>query len=198
MKNLYSNFKNTCNGFSDCIVKNVDTAMGRGLVGVYSFLESIIVPVPVEAVMVPMIVAARKGWLAIILIATLGSLIGAMAGYWIGFFFQDFVLQNSDTFQGFISSLGNYKEEVFLISFLGAFTPVIPFKVIVVGGGFLNVAFIPFLIASTLGRFLRFLIVGFCTHLFGGFLLKYVNKDYRTVMSILFLIIIILIIWRGF
>ena len=53
---------------------------------VASLLESTIVPIPLEAVLVPLMQARRdKLWL-IALMATLGCLVGAIIGYGIGIF----------------------------------------------------------------------------------------------------------------
>ena len=64
------------------------TRSKRGLfgIGVASFLESIIVPVPFEALMVPVMLADRQRIWVIATVTTLGCLVGAFVGYAVGYF----------------------------------------------------------------------------------------------------------------
>jgi len=54
-----------------------------------SFLESTIVPIPLEAVMVPLMQARREKLWLIALLATLGCVIGALFGYALGYYLFD-------------------------------------------------------------------------------------------------------------
>ena len=57
--------------------------------GVASFLESIVIPVPLEAVLVPLMQARRNRlwWLATMALA--GCIVGAVVGYYVGYFFME-------------------------------------------------------------------------------------------------------------
>ena len=60
------------------------------------------------------------------------------------------------------------------ILFLAGFTPL-PYKVFTIAAGVLNMAFLPFVIGSIIGRGSRFYLVAFLFRLFGGrvdFILK--------------------------
>ena len=54
-----------------------------------SFLESTIVPIPLEAVMVPLMQARRESLWKIALMATIGCVIGAIFGYALGYYLFD-------------------------------------------------------------------------------------------------------------
>ena len=54
-----------------------------------SFLESTIVPIPLEAVIVPLMQARRDLLWKIALMATLGCAVGAIFGYAIGYYLFD-------------------------------------------------------------------------------------------------------------
>ena len=56
---------------------------------VASFLESTIVPIPLEAVLVPLMQARREKLWLIALMATLGCVIGALFGYALGYYLFD-------------------------------------------------------------------------------------------------------------
>ena len=55
--------------------------------GIISFIESFIFPVPPDVLIIPMTIAKRHEWLKIALIATICSVLGACLGYFIGYIF---------------------------------------------------------------------------------------------------------------
>ena len=56
-----------------------------------SFLESTIVPIPLEAVMLPLMQARRESLWHIAAMATLGCVIGAIFGYALGYYLFDLI-----------------------------------------------------------------------------------------------------------
>ena len=54
-----------------------------------SFLESIIVPIPLEAVLIPLMQAKREKIWFLAFLATLGCVFGAIIGYGVGYFLFD-------------------------------------------------------------------------------------------------------------
>ena len=67
--------------------------MLRGIT-IASFLESTIVPIPLEAVLIPLMQAKREKLWLIALMATVGCIFGALFGYAIGYFLFDAVGQD--------------------------------------------------------------------------------------------------------
>ena len=57
------------------------------LLGGISFVESFIFPIPPDVVIIPMTIAKPNSWFKIALIATVGSVMGAILGYFIGYIF---------------------------------------------------------------------------------------------------------------
>ena len=55
--------------------------------GIVSFIESFIFPIPPDVIIIPMTIAKRQEWIKIALIATTGSVLGACLGYFIGYVF---------------------------------------------------------------------------------------------------------------
>jgi membrane protein YqaA with SNARE-associated domain len=62
---------------------------GLWLIGVASFLETIIVPIPIEIVMIPYMLARRDIVWQIALVTTLACVLAAVFGYGVGYFFYD-------------------------------------------------------------------------------------------------------------
>ena len=52
-----------------------------------AFVESSVFPIPPDVMIIPMILAAREKAWRIAAVATLGSILGGLAGYAIGYFF---------------------------------------------------------------------------------------------------------------
>ena len=82
---------------------------------------------------------------------------------------------------------------VFLVMFIGAFTPL-PYKVFVLSAGFLKVSFLPFIIASILGRGLQFFSVSFLLYLFGERIARLLFNYFTIAVFVLTFIIIIWLI----
>ena len=66
-----------------------------------SFVESSVFPIPPDVMLIPMILARRaKAW-AYATIATMGSVLGGLAGYAIGYFLFEYVGQPILNFYGY-------------------------------------------------------------------------------------------------
>ena len=59
----------------------------NSILGIISFLESFIFPIPTDAMIIPMVIAKRNKFLKISLIAIIFSVLGALVGYLIGYLF---------------------------------------------------------------------------------------------------------------
>lgn len=127
-----------------------------------SFTESVIFPIPPDVLLAPMVLAKpEKAW-TFATITTVASVLGGVLGYVLGsLMFEPWI-------QPIITELGYqhrfdlvmewFMEWGIWVVFLAGFSPV-PYKLFTVSAGLLHMAFIPFLIASAIGRGLRFFIV---------------------------------------
>ena len=76
--------------FKALYLKSIDLAGHKNskfFLGFISFIESFIFPIPPDVIIIPMTIAKRKQWFKIALIATIGSVLGACLGYFIGYIF---------------------------------------------------------------------------------------------------------------
>lgn len=133
--------------------------------GGLSAAESVVFPVPVEVLLVPMVLARPSDWARLALIATIASVAGGILGYAIGFWAWEWIGAWQDEAQllqvkEWFGTWGAW------VVFAAAFSPV-PYKVFTITAGFLSVSFFPFLIASLLGRGARFYLVARLTHVAG-------------------------------
>ena len=188
--------------FKELYTKSIKLAghkNSKSFLGVMSFIESFIFPIPPDVVIIPMTIAKREEWFKIALIATLGSVLGACFGYFIGYvffneigikIFELYGVDNTSFLKDKVSSEGGVLAWVILLAIAG-FTPV-PFKLLTITSGFVHFNIVYFIIVSTLTRGFRFFLIAFLIGNFGPTMKKIIEKKLVTV-SIIFSIIIIIV-----
>lgn len=130
--------------------------------GGLSFAESVFFPIPPDVMLAPMSLSQpHKAW-HFALITTLCSIFGGIAGYLLGYFAFDAWISPLIESWGYDHKL-NVATEWFnqygvWVVFLAGFSPI-PYKIFTVSAGFLQMAFLPFLLASAVGRGARFFLV---------------------------------------
>ncbi|MFV1996691.1 MAG: YqaA family protein [Acidiferrobacterales bacterium] len=131
--------------------------------GGLSFAESSFFPIPPDVMLAPMVLAKRdKAWVYAGL-TTLASVLGGIAGYFIGMYAFEYtvpILRDmhlwSDT--GFMKVQQWFREWGFWAIFIAGFSPI-PYKIFTIASGAIGMAFLPFVLASTIGRGARFFLV---------------------------------------
>jgi membrane protein YqaA with SNARE-associated domain len=126
-----------------------------------SFAESSFFPIPPDVMLAPMALAeTRKAW-RFAAIATLFSVIGGIAGYLIGVFAFNFVepwilaAGYGDKYQRAVEW---FNEWGIWTIFIAGFSPI-PYKVFTIAAGVISMSFLPFVLASAVGRGARFFMV---------------------------------------
>jgi len=171
--------------------------------GLISFIESSFFPIPPDVMIVPMVIAKKKEFIKIFLIASIFSVLGGILGYLIGYLFFDLAM--------YVIEFYNYEDKVenlklsmskgsgFLawlsILFLAGFTPL-PYKAFTISSGLIAFNLPIFIIVSLVSRSLRFFIVAFLSYRFGELFTEYMNKHgskWFTVIGILIVIIFVFI-----
>ena len=184
--------------FKELYTKSIKLAghkNSKSFLGVMSFIESFIFPIPPDVIIIPMTIAKREEWFKIALIATVGSVIGACFGYFIGYvffneigikIFELYGVDNASFLKDKVSSEGGVLAWITLLAIAG-FTPV-PFKLLTITSGFVHFNIIYFIIVSTLTRGIRFFLIAFLIGNFGLAMKKVIEKKLVTA-SIIFSII---------
>lgn len=126
-----------------------------------SFAESSFFPVPPDVMLAPMVLAQQdKAW-RLALITTIASVLGGMLGYAIGFFAFDMIqpwLQDSHYWAKYQLAEQWFARWGFWAVFVAGFSPI-PYKVFTIAAGALSMLFLPFVLASFIGRGGRFFLV---------------------------------------
>ncbi|MBW9264531.1 MAG: DedA family protein [Candidatus Thiodiazotropha sp. (ex. Lucinisca nassula)] len=126
-----------------------------------SFAESSFFPIPPDVMLAPMSMAQpNQAWFFAGL-TTLASVIGGMLGYLIGVYAFDLVqpwLHSLGYWEGYLNTKAWFGEWGFWAIFLAGFSPI-PYKIFTITAGVISMAFLPFVVASIIGRGARFFLV---------------------------------------
>ena len=166
--------------------------------GIMSFIESFIFPIPPDVLIIPMTIAKKHEWVKIALIATIGSVLGACLGYFIGYvffneiglkIFELYSVDNSSFLKDKMSSEGGTIAWMTLLAIAG-FSPI-PFKLLTITSGFVHFNLFYFIIITILTRGLRFFLISFLIGNFGSAMKKIIEKKLLKFSIILSIVLII-------
>ncbi|MGA2654734.1 MAG: YqaA family protein [Gammaproteobacteria bacterium] len=129
---------------------------------VLSFAESSFFPIPPDVMLAPMAFANRKRAWLLATVTTVASVLGGVFGYLLGHYaFEPLVLPLIQYFgyeHHFEQAEEWFKHYGVWIVFVAGFSPI-PYKVFTIAAGVMNMALLPFVLASILGRGARFYLV---------------------------------------
>jgi len=126
-----------------------------------SFAEASFFPIPPDVLMIPMIFRRPERAWHFALLATVGSVVGGLAGYVIGYFLFEMI-------EPWLLSLGYgatleqvqafFRDYGVWVVFAAGFSPI-PYKLFTLTAGAMAMPLLPFLLASLVGRGSRFFLV---------------------------------------
>ena len=189
------------NMFKELYNKTINLAghkKSKSILGFISFIESFIFPIPPDVLIIPMTIARKHEWIRIALIATIGSVIGACLGYFIGYvffneiglkIFEIYGVDDASFLKDKVSSEGGVIAWITLLAIAG-FSPV-PFKLLTITSGFIHFNIFYFIIISILTRGSRFFLVAFLIGNFGPAMQKILEKKLLKFSIIASIIIIV-------
>lgn len=169
------------------------TKYAQGALFAIAFAESSFFPIPPDVLLIAMTVAHRYKWWWYASIATVGSVLGGIVGYYIGFALFETVGKPIVEFYHFEKYFQiiqiKYAENAFLAVFTAAFTPI-PYKVFTIAGGIFQIPLPALIGGSILGRAGRFFAVALILRLFGQKISDTIEK-YFDILSLVFIALLI-------
>jgi membrane protein YqaA with SNARE-associated domain len=152
-----------------------------------SFIESSVFPIPPDALLIPMVIAApHRAWL-IAGVCTVASVLGGGFGYLIGWGLFEEVGRPVLAFYGmedkFAAFADNYNQYGLWWVLIAGFTPF-PYKVITILSGATGLNFTLFMAASLVARGLRFFIVAGLLWKFGPAIRDFIERRLGLVFSL--------------
>ena len=168
--------------------------------GIVSFTESSFFPIPPDVMIIPMVIAKKKEYFKIFLIASIFSVLGGIFGYLLGYLFYDFATYVIE-FYGYKNKVENLKISLsqgsgffawLSILFLAGFTPL-PYKAFTIASGVVGFSLPVFIVVSLISRSLRFFIVAYLSYKFGDLFTEFMEKHgskWFTIIGILIVIVL--------
>lgn len=140
-----------------------------------------------------MVLAEPKKWFRFGLITTVASVLGGVAGYYIGYALWETIGKAVVAFYGLGDAMAvvgaRYQAHAFAAIFTAALTPI-PYKVFTIAAGLFQISLGTLIVASILGRGLRFFAVSWLVGTFGEPVKEFIDRyfDVLTVAATVVLI----------
>lgn len=162
------------------------------LVGV-AFFGSTVFPLPTEAVMIPMILAAPRRAFRLSTIALLASVLGGISGYLLGWAAYDTlgsaIIERLGMEETFARFTGLYEEYGWQIVFMGGLTPF-PYKVISIASGVVKMNLAAFVLASAISRAARYYFIAFLLYKYGEKAREWIDRNLEWLSTLCFILIL--------
>jgi membrane protein YqaA with SNARE-associated domain len=130
-----------------------------GIWGVFliAFADSAVLGMPVDAMVAAYVYQDRRRLLLYVAMASLGSALGSIPLYIIGYLGGEKVLRKRISEERFLKIHRSFeRHEFWALMFPGMLPPPLPFKIFVLGAAVFEMRFRDFLVAIFVGRFVRF------------------------------------------
>lgn len=153
-----------------------------------SFIESSIFPIPPDVMLIPMVLRERlKAW-AYATLCTVGSVLGGIAGYAIGYYLLEYIGQPVIKLYGLESKWGQlsewFKEWGVWVLLIKGPTPF-PYKVLTIFAGAMHMNIWAFIFASILSRAMRFYLVAALLYWYGEPIREFIEKRLNLLATLL-------------
>ena len=155
--------------------------------GIVSFIESSVFPIPPDVMLIPMILARREKAFWYATVATVSSVLGGLVGYAIGYYLYDSVgapilkfYGREGALDGFIKFVHDYGVPAVIIK---GMTPI-PFKVVTIAAGVAKMNILAFAGASIIARAMRFYLVAGLLYFFGEPIRAFIEKRLTLVTTV--------------
>ena len=159
----------------------------------FCFIESSFFPIPPHPLLGLMCLSEPHKAIRFALVATISSVLGGIFGYGIGYFLYELVgvwvigalglTESSPVAACYI------KEQGAMAVFLAAGTPV-PFKLMTITAGFIEMNLVTFTLAAVAGRALIFMVVGLLFQVFGAPIKRIIDK-YLGLLTTTFVVLVV-------
>ena len=164
-----------------------------------SFLESTIVPIPLEAVLVPLMQARREKLWLIALMATIGCIIGAIFGYALGYYLfdvvGDWVINTFSNPEQFEQVKQKMQAQGFWFVLTLGIVPI-PFQIAMLAAGATKYSIFLFLLATVIARSIRYFALAAVVYYAGNQAERIIQK-HKTKALVAISVLVLLLWWLS-
>ncbi|WP_462180393.1 YqaA family protein [Pseudoalteromonas gelatinilytica] len=166
---------------------------------VASFLESTIVPIPLETVLIPLMQARREKLWLIALMATIGCIIGAIFGYALGYYLfdvvGDWVINTFSNPEQFEQVKQNMQAQGFWFVLTLGIVPI-PFQIAMLAAGATKYSIFLFLLATVIARSIRYFALAAVVYYAGNQAERIIQK-HKTKALVAVSVLVLLLWWLS-
>jgi membrane protein YqaA with SNARE-associated domain len=192
-------FKKKLEKMKEFFEKNADSKESMVFLKIIAFTESSFFPIPPDPFQMVLTLAKPDKWLkfarTILIYSVLGGLFGYVLGLW---FFESFGQRLVDFYnlQEEFTKVGSFlNDNAFWSIFISALSPI-PYKVFTISAGLFKINLLIFVLASIVGRGLRFYLVGYLVQKFGRKAAHEFIKHFNAISLALGLLVIAYLIFN--
>jgi undecaprenyl-diphosphatase len=171
-----------------------------GAIGLFglAFIESSFFVVPPDVLLIPLCIMAPELALFYAAVCTLGSVAGAIFGYYLGYKGGRPILLKYASNENIHKVQDLFKEHGALAVGLAGFTPI-PYKIFAISSGVFKFKLHPFIIVSIIGRGARFFIEAIILMYYGKDILVFISAYFEIVtVTIGIVVVLIYLIYKKF
>jgi membrane protein YqaA with SNARE-associated domain len=171
--------------------------LGNGGLFILAFIESSFFPIPPDILLILLVLADPSQTYLYVFICTIGSTLGGMFGYSIGYYLGKPILYKLFKKEKIAKVHRLFEKYEAWAIFIAGFSPI-PYKLFTLAGGSLFINFKKFVIASFISRGLRYLIIGTIVMLYGQEVVALIDQYFAlfTTAVVIVLVVIYLIYKR--
>ena len=185
--------------FDDLLVWTLASFGGYGLLGLFllAFAESSFFPVPPDVLLIAFSLASPENAFIYAAVATLGSVLGGLFGYFLGKKFGEPLLlrfakkETVSHVQKLYSEMGSW------IVFIAGFSPI-PYKVFTIFSGMMELDLKKFVLASALSRGARFFLVAGVIYFYGAEINSFLSQYFEPLTLIVAVPILAFLAWKYY
>lgn len=160
-----------------------------------AFAESSFFPIPPDVLLIAIAIAQPKVSFKAALWCSVGSVLGGIFGYGIGYFLMESIgnpiVNFYNAHEVWAKVVETYNGEVGMWFLAGAAFSPIPYKISTIAAGATHMEIIPFILISSIGRSARFFLVAGVIYFVGPTAKVFIDK-YFDKLSIAFVILLVL------
>ncbi len=156
---------------------------------ILAFAESSFFPIPPDVLLIALCLGATCRSFKYAAVCTAGSILGALAGYSIGYFLwqnasgentplAEWFFNHVFTREGFGSVQQMFEKYNFWVIFTAGFTPI-PYKLFTIAAGVFDINLLGFVLASVVSRGMRFFLIAWLIWRFGAPIKQFIDKYFN-------------------
>ncbi len=178
------------------------SAHAERALGVISFIESSVFPIPADVLFVPMCAARPDRAMRLALIASVTSVLGGIFGWLLGYYAFDLIARpildfyhKLDAFEAMRAQVADNSWLILVLLVTSGLAHLPPMKVVTILSGVIGFSFPLFVLSAIVARGARFYGLAWLLRRYGEAVLQFVERRLSLVAGLVLAILVLLYLW---